>query len=139
MPFLRLIKAVALFVAVTRLAQAQVDPKPCSIVNCAEPFVCVHVDPNCPDSGDCVGFCDYRPCEIMDIPDTRSCAPGDTCKEDPRVYSIPEKPRPAICIPDDAPPCGGVVGQPCGKPLECYYPDGGDAGLCLKEKPIVES
>lgn len=142
MSFLRLTKAVALFVAAASLVRAQEtptpsptpSPTPCGLLTrCPPNQECVPENPECTDGPRCLGTCDYRPCPILDIPDPRSCKPGSECMEDPRVYTYPERDPPGICVPTDVPLCGGFVPQECPDGLECFYLLGADYGICLEE------
>lgn len=132
MSLLKLIQVTALL-ATASLARAESDPQSCSIIRCASPLECVPVDPGCPDGDDCPGTCDYRPCKVMSIPDTRSCRPGSKCRDDPRVWTFPENDVPGICVPNDVPTCGGFAGEECPERLKCFFEEYSDAGICLYE------
>jgi hypothetical protein len=125
------------------------------IAPCPTGQECIPKDPKCTDLNRCLGTCrrpapvkEYQACGGNMRPPPPDCAKGTTCRDDPRVPGCGRAcDRQGICIPDNAPQCGGFAGFECpkGSGLECYDlpnddcdpEDGGNdcIGVCLKPLP----
>ncbi|POR31542.1 Uncharacterized protein TPAR_08213 [Tolypocladium paradoxum] len=116
------------------------------IAPCPEDSICRPNSDTCTDLNVCRGTCvfknKYPPCGGYRVnPD--KCDGKSECRDDPRT---PKScglacDLPGICIPKNAPPCGGIRGLKCPKHLWCYDdprdtcdPNHGGAdciGICL--------
>ncbi|KAH6603144.1 hypothetical protein Trco_007919 [Trichoderma cornu-damae] len=126
-----LFKSVFLAMAIS-LASAQ-DPsdsqvgRPCGfkIAPCPDDMKCVPDRPGCPNINICPGHCEFKnryPSCGGFRPRPHKCNKNSECKDDPR---LPPNcgmacDAPGICIPKDAPICGGIAGFACPDGLFCY-------------------
>ncbi|KAM4067900.1 Kazal domain-containing protein [Hirsutella rhossiliensis] len=109
--------------------------RPCGlkIAPCPHKTTCVPLYPGCTNLDRCRGTCvakkDYYRSAKKDYPscgghraNPPKCPAHSTCKDDPRIPNNCGMAcdRPGICIPKNAPSCGGFAGRPCPKGLRCY-------------------
>lgn len=104
--------------------QATNSPRQCGlkIAACPSNTICIPSNPDCTDLDRCKGTCQKKyPSCGGHRPNPPRCDRNSECKDDPRFPGCGMAcDRPGICIPKNAPSCGGFAGFRCPAGLYCY-------------------